>query len=212
MIGDVHVVPDVAAAFRELLDDTDPRTLALSGGRTAHECYEPLAEASVLDWSRVEVLFSDERWVPVDDDASNEGAARRLLLDRVPVAAVHSLRGAGPTVQAAAEAYDRLVGALGGIDCIHLGLGEDGHTASLFPGSPALDFTDRLVVPVAHSDYARLTFTRAAIARGSRVIVTVSGEGKRAAFRRVADHDPTAPATLIDADNVTWVVDHLAAG
>lgn len=212
MIGQVRVVTDIAVAFRTALDEAAPRTLALSGGDTARRCYEALAQSSALDWSRVEVLFGDERWVPVDDDASNEGMARRALLDRVPVATVHSVRGAGPTIEAAAAAYDRLVARLDGIDVIHLGLGEDGHTASLFPGSPTLDVTDRYVVPTAHVDFPRVTFTRATIAAGRLVVVTVAGTSKRDAFQRVREHDPTAPATLIDAEHVVWIVDEAAAG
>lgn len=212
MIGQVRVVPDVAPAFRAALEEADPRSLALSGGRTARRCYESLVATSVLDWAGVEVLFSDERWVPVEDANSNEGMVRRVLLDRVAARAVHSVRAAGATIAAAARAYDRLVASFDRLDVIHLGLGEDAHTASLFPGSPALDVTDRLVVATEHEDFERVTFTRAAIAAGRCVIVTVEGEGKREAFRRVSERDPTAPGALIDAEHVVWIVDRAAAG
>lgn len=212
MNGEMLVVDDVAAAFRDLLVDRQPRSLALSGGRIARACYEHLAGTSALDWSAVEVLFSDERWVPVDHEDSNEGMARRALLDRVPVSAVHSIREAGSTVEAAADAYDRLVAGLPPLDAVHLGLGEDGHTASLFPGSPATAVTDRLVVPTEHDDWQRVTFTFPAIVRARMVIVTVAGAGKAEAFRRVRDGDPTAPASRIDAGSVVWLVDPAAAG
>lgn len=212
MRGELRVVPDVAEAFGGLVDEAAPRTVALSGGETARACYERLATASPVDWSRVEVLFGDERWVPVDHKESNEGLARRALLDRVPVQAVHSVRGAGPTIAAAAAAYDALVGSLGGIDLIHLGLGADGHTASLFPGSAALEVSDRFVVPTSHVDFERVTFTRPAIATGRLVVVTVTGEGKREALQRVINGDTTAPAARVDADGVIWLVDPAAAG
>lgn len=212
MIGTVRVVDDVAAAFRAVLEEAAPRTLALSGGRTAVACYAPLAEDTSLDWSQVTALFSDERWVPVEHPDSNEGSARRLLLDHVAVAAVHSVRDAGPTAGAAAAAYDRLVASLGGIDLVHLGLGDDAHTASLFPGAPALAVTDRLVVAVDHHDHPRVTFTYPGIATGRLAVVTVAGAGKRGAFARVAAGDPTAPGARIDAGEVLWLVDRAAAG
>jgi 6-phosphogluconolactonase len=147
--GEVRVVDDVPAAFCAVLASCAPRTLALSGGGTAERCYTALREAGGLEWEELTVLFGDERWVPVDDPESNEGVARRVLLDHVPVRAVHSLRGAGVDLTAAADAYDALVASLGRIDVVHLGLGPDGHTASLFPGSPALEVDDRLVVAPA---------------------------------------------------------------
>lgn len=212
MNGEVLVVDDVAAAFADLLVDRRPRTLALCGGTTARRCYERLAETSALDWSGVEVLFSDERWVPVEHEESNEGMARRVLLDRVPVQTIHSIRQAGPTIEVAARTYDDLVGHLDPLDLVHLGLGEDGHTASLFPGAPATDVTDRFVVPTAHHDWPRVTFTYPAISRARMVVVTVAGAGKAEAFRRVRDGDPDVPAARVAAESVLWLVDPPAAG
>ncbi len=146
-LEDVRVVEDVPAAFVGVLASCAPRTLALSGGGTAERCYGALRERGGLEWEELTVLFGDERWVPVDDPDSNEGMARRVLLDHVPVRAVHSLRGAGVDLTAAADGYDALVASLGRIDVVHLGLGPDGHTASLFPGSPALAVDDRLAEP-----------------------------------------------------------------
>lgn len=206
------MVPDVAEAFRLLVDAAAPRTLALSGGQTARACYERLATASRTDWSRVEVLFGDERWLPVEHEGSNEGLARRALLDHVPVGAVHSVRGAGPTIAAAAAVYDRLVRSLDGIDMVHLGLGADGHTASLFPGSAALEVTDRFVVTASHVDFDRVTFTPPAIASAQLVVVTVAGGGKAEAVQRVVEGDVTAPAVRVDAEQVIWLVDPAAAG
>ena len=99
-VGAVRVVPDVAQAFADLVVAESPRTLVLSGGGTAEAAYRALAAADGLHWPAVTVLFGDERFVPVDDPASNEGMARRALLDHVEPAAVHSLatRGARPPV------------------------------------------------------------------------------------------------------------------
>lgn len=211
--GEVRVVDDVPAAFCAVLASCAPRTLALSGGGTAERCYTALREAGGLEWEELTVLFGDERWVPVDDPESNEGVARRVLLDHVPVRAVHSLRGAGVDLTAAADAYDALVASLGRIDVVHLGLGPDGHTASLFPGSPALEVDDRLVVATgddAHP-HPRLTLTYPGIACGDVAVVTVEGEDKADAWRRVQAGDDV-PAAHVRAGEVVWLVDPAAAG
>ncbi len=211
--GEVRVVEDVPAAFVGVLASCAPRTLALSGGGTAERCYGALREAGGLEWEELTVLFGDERWVPVDDPESNEGMARRVLLDHVPVRAVHSLRGAGVDLAAAADAYDALIASLGRIDVLHLGLGPDGHTASLFPGSPALAVQDRLVVATgdeAHP-HPRLSLTFPGIATADVAVVTVEGADKAEAWRRVQAGDDL-PAARIGAGEVVWLVDPAAAG
>jgi 6-phosphogluconolactonase len=211
--GEVRVVEDVPAAFCSVLASCAPRTLALSGDGTAERCYAALREAGGIEWEELTVLFGDERWVPVDDPDSNEGVARRVLLDHMPVRAIHSLRGAGVDLTAAADAYDALIASLGRIDVIHLGLGPDGHTASLFPGSPALEVDDRLVVATGDDvhPHPRLTLTLPGIARGDVAVVTVEGEEKAEAWRRVQAGDDV-PAARIGASEVVWLVDPAAAG
>lgn len=211
--GEVRVVPHVPAAFAELVTTTRPRSVALSGGATARACYTLCATAANVDWSQVDVLFGDERWVPVHDRDSNEGMARVAFLDEVQPAQVHSMYHAGPTPEAAAAAYDELVDGFGPIDLVHLGLGPDGHTASLFPGSAALEVTDRLVVTNgddAHP-HRRLTFTYPAIARAHLVVVTVAGADKRAALGRIRAGDDL-PGARIAAERVVWLVDPDAFG
>jgi 6-phosphogluconolactonase len=211
--GEVRVVDDVPAAFAGVLASCAPHTLALSGGGTAERCYEALRARGGVEWEELTVLFGDERWVPVDDPDSNEGVARRVLLEHVPVRAVHSLRGAGVDLAAAADAYDALIASLGRLDVVHLGLGPDGHTASLFPGSPALAVEDRLVVATgddAHP-HPRLTLTFPGIARADVAVVTVEGEEKAGAWRRVQAGDDV-PAARIAAGEVVWLVDPAAAG
>jgi 6-phosphogluconolactonase len=210
--GDVRIVDDVAAAFADLVFDAAPTSIALSGGGTARDAYEALA-ARELDWSGIDVYFGDERFVPVDDPDSNEGMARAVLLDRVTPRAVHSLAGAGSTVDAAARAYDAVIAAAPPIDLVHLGLGPDGHTASLFPGSAALTVTDRLVV--ANGDdlhpHPRLTFTYPALARSRLAVFTVAGDDKRDAFARIRAGDDL-PAAHVTAKQVIWLVDPAANG
>lgn len=211
--GEVEVVDDVATAFADLVVRAQPRTIALSGGGTARDCYEALAGRSGLDWSAIQVCFGDDRWVPVEHEDSNEGMARQELLDHVRPGIIHSMRGAGPTLEEAADAYDTVIAALGGVDLVHLGLGDDAHTASLFPGSPALEVDDRLVVATgddAHP-HPRLTFTFPAIRTARLAVVTVSGEAKREAWHRVCAGDDV-PAARIDAERVLWLVDRDAAG
>jgi 6-phosphogluconolactonase len=210
--GDLRIVDDVPMAFARLVADAAPASIALSGGTTAERCYARLRAEEELVWSHVEVYFGDERFVPISDPDSNEGMARRVLLDAVQPAMIHSLAGAGPTVEAAAAAYDVLVREAPPIDVVHLGLGPDGHTASLFPGSAALGETERFVVPNADDlhPHPRLTFTYPALARSRLVVFTVAGAEKRDAFARVrAGAD--LPATHVEAAHVVWLVDRETA-
>jgi 6-phosphogluconolactonase len=210
--GEVQVVDDVVAAFYDVVVDAAPASIALSGGHTAHQCYERLVLAPV-DWSGTEVFIGDERWVPTSDPESNEGMARIALLDRAQPAAIHSMYGAGETIEAAADAYDALVRESPPIALCHLGLGDDGHTASLFPGNTSLNERDRMVVATGDDlhPYPRLTFTYPAIERCSLVVVTVAGDDKRDAFARVRAGEDF-PATYVRAKRVLWLADEAAMG
>lgn len=212
LFGEERRVEHVPAAFAELVAAEAPASIALSGGGTARSCYELLATAPV-DWSGVDAYFGDERWVPVHDPDSNEGMARLTFLDEVEPHAIHSLHGAGPTPEEAARAYDALVRATPPIGLVHLGLGPDGHTASLFPGAPTLDERERLVVVAgdeAHP-YPRLTFTYPALASAALVVFTVAGADKRDALAAVRRGDDL-PASRVRAPRVIWLVDEAAAG
>jgi 6-phosphogluconolactonase len=212
MQGDIRLVDDVPQAFAELMAELAPTSIALSGGDTARRCYELLATVDV-EWGVAEVFFGDERWVPLHDPDSNEGMARLAFLDEVEPLVVHSLHGARPTVDEAADAYDQLIAGHPPIEVLHLGLGPDGHIASLFPGSAALDERDRLVVATGDDrhPHPRLTFTFPAIARARTVVFTVSGSDKREALARVSAGDDV-PAARVHADQVIWLVDAAAAG
>jgi 6-phosphogluconolactonase len=115
------------------------------------------------------------------------------------------------------DPYQLRLGELGKLDVIHLGLGADGHTASLFPGSPGLDADPgRLVVmnedPTGRNPHPRMTLTFAGIARARLVLVTVAGEAKREALARIVAGDETCPGSHVNADRVVWIADHAAAG
>ncbi len=219
--GEVIVVDDVGVAFSERViaafadRPEEGFSLVLSGGDTARRCYERLAAdaADRIDWWQVDVYWGDERCVPPDDPASNERLGREALLERVGAAnAVYPMR-----CEDGADPYQQRVAQAGHFDLVHLGLGPDGHTASLFPGSPALDADPgRLVVmnedPSGRNPHQRMTLTYAGIARGRLVIFTVSGEEKREAFAGVCRRDPNLPATHVRAERVVWLVDPAAAG
>jgi 6-phosphogluconolactonase len=209
--GEVEVVDDVPAAFARLVRAVAPRSVALSGGATAEQCYTAL-RALAPDWSGVEVFLSDERFVPPADPDSNEGMARRVLLDHVRPRLIHPMFQPGP-IETAAAAYDELVRTAPPIDIVHLGVGPDGHTASLFPGSSILAETERLVVTAGDAEHPhpRLTFTYPAIARGRLVVVTVAGAEKRDAVERIRAGEEL-PAARIRADRVLWLGDRAALG
>ncbi len=204
--GQIRIVDDVPRAFARLFAELAPTQVALSGGETAHDCYAAL-RGEPIDWGRIDVFFGDDRVVAVTDPESNEGIARRILLDEAGPHAIHSLVGLG------ADAYDELLRSRPPLDLVHLGLGPDGHTASLFPGSPALAVEDRLVVETGDDlhPHPRLTFTFPGIARSRLAVVTVVGEEKRAAIDRIRG-GADLPAARIEADAVLWLSDRAAMG
>ena len=219
MNGELVVVDDVAGEFAERVIEcfhTRPGesfSLALCGGGTARRCYERLAAdgASQIDWWAVDVYWGDERCVPADHPDSNERLGREALLERVGAAnSVHPMRcDDGP------DAYQLRVGELGKFDVVHLGVGTDGHTASLFPGSTGLDADPgRLVVlnedPAGLSEHKRMTLTLSGIARARLALFTVMGEEKREVVERIAAGEDL-PAARVRADRVVWLVDPAAA-
>ncbi|HWA41406.1 MAG TPA: 6-phosphogluconolactonase [Gemmatimonadales bacterium] len=221
MHGELVVVDDVPGEFAERVIEAfhgrphEGFSLAVSGGETARRCYERLADdaGSQIDWWKVDVYWGDERCVPSDSPDSNYRLVRDALLERV--GAVNA--NFPMFCEEGADPYQLRLGELGRLDVVHLGLGADGHTASLFPGSEALDADPgRLVVmnddPSGRNPHPRMTLTFAGIARARLAIVTVAGEEKRDAMARVQADDPTCPATRIRADRVLWIVDPAAAG
>ncbi len=211
MRAELTVVPaaELAAAARERLRALRPRRLVLAGGSTPRALYEALTPAD-LDWPGVDVFFSDERCVPADHPDSNEGMARRALLDRVP-ARVHAMGGS----RCDAARYEAELSAVFGdgpisFDVALLGLGEDGHTASLFPGDPALRERRRLVARVERPDHARLTLTPPALGAARVAIFLVAGASKREPLRRWAAGEDL-PAARVGAARVEVLADADAA-
>jgi 6-phosphogluconolactonase len=212
-----------AAAAADALHERGRFLVALSGGSTPRAMHERLTSgaAGALPWSSTFVFFGDERCVPPDDASSNFRMARETLLSRVPVPASHVFRmeGEASDREAAARRYEETLRreARDGLDLVFLGLGVDGHTASLFPGSAALDETARLVIPAQApanvSPRARLTLTFPAIDAARRVVFLVTGDSKRDALARVrTGSQPSVPAARVQAREVTWLVDARAAG
>ena len=158
VVDDLAALADEAAARIERLVLEAPAggraTIALAGGATPRATYQHLA-ARCPPWGRVEFFFGDERCVPPDHEGSNYRMAHEALLDRIPLRPdqVHRIPGELPPEEAAAEAERALRAAVPGepwpvLDLVLLGMGPDGHTASLFPGGPELDDRGRLMVPV----------------------------------------------------------------
>jgi 6-phosphogluconolactonase len=219
MTGELVVVDDVPGEFASRVIEAfatrpgESFAMALSGGDTARLCYERLAVdgAQRIDWWAVDVYWGDERCVPADSPDSNERLVREALLERVGAAnAVYPMRcEEGP------DPYQLRVGEVGRFDVTHLGLGPDGHTASLFPGSAALDADPgRLVClnsdPNERNPHPRMTLTLSGIARSRLVLFTVAGASKREALQAVVD-GADLPAARVEAERVVWLVDREAA-
>lgn len=204
------VADDVAAEAERLFLALQPRTVALAGGSTPRPLYERLARADHR-WGETEVFFGDERCVPPDHPASNYRMAYESLLSHV-AARVHRMPGEACD----AAAYERELDAVFGpgfprFGLVLLGLGDDGHTASLFPGDPALDVTDRRVARVQRPDYSRLTLTLPVLSAATAAMFLVSGEGKRVALHRLLEVGDV-PAAHVAAERVIVVADAAAAG
>jgi 6-phosphogluconolactonase len=198
--------------------------VALAGGSTPKSTYEILARdhADAVDWPNVHVFFGDERTVPPDHEDSNYRTAKEALLDHVPVGSVHPMRGELPPEEAASYYEEALRSFFREdppvLDLVMLGIGGDGHTASLFPETSALEVTDRLVVanPVPRLDTTRITLTAPVLNAARAVYFLVAGEGKAEALKEIleGDADPREyPARLVQpAGGPTWMLDRAAAG
>jgi 6-phosphogluconolactonase len=225
MNGAFQRCASVPGVFAELVTEQIAdgiTTLFLSGGTLAADCYQALAARQPPgvggpDWSTVDVFYGDERCVPLDDKDSNHLLAATTLLDVVgPVRSDHPMYRSGPPAEAAA-AYQKEVAGLPDFGLVHLGLGPDGHTASLFPESPALavDEIGVFVVanhdPLGHNVHDRITLTFAGIARARLVVFTVTGAEKHDALARILAGEDL-PAGRVTAQEIRWLVDDEAAG
>jgi 6-phosphogluconolactonase len=209
---------------RRRIDESGRFAVALAGGSTPKATYEILARGyggpEDLDWSKVHAFFGDERSVPPDHEDSNYRMAREALLSHVPVGSVHRMRGEMEAREAAALYEKELEEFFGGppvLDLVLLGIGEDGHTASLFPDTPALDARDRWAVenPVEKLNTTRLTLTVPAVDAARKVAFLVAGEGKAEALEEILEGDANPhkyPAKLVRPEaELAWMVDRAAA-
>jgi 6-phosphogluconolactonase len=198
----LHVSADPAAAVADVLAAAARRgqAIALTGGRSVERAYE-LAAALEPDWSGASVWWSDERCVPPDDERSNFLLARRALLDRLErLPEVQRIRGELEPEEAALE-YDEELGGIE-LDLLLLGLGADGHIASLFPGSPQLSERERRVTsgPAGLEPFVdRVTMTLPMLLSARRVVVMVAGAAKAEAVARVfrGEASEDAPGSLL---------------
>ena len=238
--GSVVVVPDGDAlanmAANLLLTSAEEATaaghralIALSGGSTPKKMGELLAMAPLIEripWDNLEIFWGDERWVPLADPESNAGEAIRGFLDQAPIDPehIHPFATEGISPEDSAAAMERTVRDLQGnadvprFDLILLGMGDDGHTASLFPGTAAVHETGRLVVShhVDKLDTTRLTFTPRLLNAALKVAFLVGGEGKAEMLAKVLDGPvdvDTMPSQAIHpaSGHLTWIVDEAAA-
>jgi 6-phosphogluconolactonase len=181
----------LAEALDSRLRDQPRASLALSGGSTPWAAFSRLSKADI-DWSRVDVYQVDERIAPAGDAARNLTGLADALLDHVPTCA-RPMPVNDSDLDAAAIRYaDALPESL---DVVHLGLGGDGHTASLVPGDPVLRVADRRVaVTQPYEGHRRMTLTFPALNAAGSIIWIVSAKGKASALRKLRNADPTIPA------------------
>lgn len=237
MTSNVEILPDAEALARRAADvllsavkATDGRfATALSGGSTPSRLYELLAQSPYRDafpWQRAHVFWSDERFVPTGDARSNYRMARETLLSHVsiPRTNIHPIPTEGTEPEYAAMAYERTLKSYYGaarldperalFDMTLLGLGEDGHIASLFPGAPALSEHERWVVAVTErAAEPRISLTYPALESSRQAVFLVSGELKREILARVLRGESDLPAAkLKPKGRLLWLVDAAAAG
>ncbi len=212
-VGDAVAL--IVEAAKEALRERGEFRLALSGGNTPKPVYAALANED-LDWSKVVITFGDERCVPPDDSESNFRMASESLLDQVAIPEANVLRMAGEMEPAdAAKAYEaelreRSEGGIFRHDLILLGMGPDGHTASLFPGTTALSETERWVVEnyVATKETWRLTFTYPLIDAARHVCFLVNSAGKDEILEEVFSGTSNYPCAAVAPTDgkLTWLL------
>jgi 6-phosphogluconolactonase len=216
------------AAARDAIDERGIFRVSLSGGSAPRSVYPFILEPERLDsvdWSRVEFFWGDERSVPPDHPESNFGVAYQMFISHLPGVRpdrIHRMPAEAPDIHAAALTYEselRLAFDARGdeppaFDFMWLGMGPDGHTASLFPDSKALDETERWVVANwwPHMETWRMTLTFPVLLAARLTIMEVMGANKAEAVRRIRAGDTDLPASRIAGDHVEWIIDAAAAG
>lgn len=196
----------IASALRRRLESAETAAFVCSGGTTPGRCYDALS-TTPLEWARVRVTLSDERWVNPDDEASNERLVRiRLLKGEARDARLVPLYREGLSPEQGCEEF--AAAAAGELErpfaCALLGMGEDGHFASLFPDNPAPELgldpaADRLCLPVATaaSDLSRVSLTLAALADSDEIVLLIFGKAKWQVYERARKGDESLPVTAL---------------
>ena len=194
-----HALGDrVAEDLRTAVEERGEASLVVSGGSTPKPLFEHLSRQA-LPWEQVQVTLADERWVPADDEASNERLVRRhLLVGEATAATLVGLKTPDATPEAGRDACEQALAAVPRpLDVVILGMGGDGHTASLFPGAPelpaGLDPATRhtcLAVRPPEAPHPRMSLTLAAILDCRRLVLHVTGEEKRGVLRRAEEPGP----------------------
>jgi 6-phosphogluconolactonase len=238
MEGSIDVLPDAEALARAAADRVvrrlhnveGPVAVALTGGRSPERLYQLLATEpwrSLIPWDAVHWFWGDERFVPADDARSNARMAIDLLLDRVPVARdrIHRIPTAVATPHESARLYEEMLRHFLGrptldgpeplFALVLMGLGDDGHTASLFPGQPTLEEQSHWVVGVDEAGMEpfvpRVTLTFPALASTREMLFIVSGAGKRSALERIQRGEMLPAARARSRGELVWLLDRDAA-
>jgi len=204
----------IAAAARDAVAERGRFVMAVSGGKTPWLMMQALAGEDV-PWDRVHLVQVDERIAPADHPDRNLTQLRASLLNRVPLAAdhIHPMPVESAHLGAAARAYasalEEIAGSPAVLDLIHLGLGPDGHTASLVPGDPVLEVTDADVALTGiYQGRRRMTLTYPIINRARRILWLVTGDDKAAALAQLLTADPSIPAGRVRQDHAIVVKAH----
>jgi 6-phosphogluconolactonase len=219
----------IGRAIAGAISKNGSASFALSGGNTPRPTYERLVREPGIDWSKVEIFWIDERAVPPEHDRSNYLWAKKTLLDpaKIPAEHIHRMPGEAADLAAAAREYERLIrdrvaadaDGIPALDVAVMGIGDDAHTASLFPGEPTIDIVDRLVadVPSHQGLEPRLTLTTPPIEHIRNVFLLVEGASKRPALERIwatqGDvHETPGRVFRGCRGAVTWIIDNAAGG
>jgi 6-phosphogluconolactonase len=207
----------VAAAARDAVTARGRFVVAVSGGHTPWQMLRALAGENV-PWKDVHVVQVDERVAPAGDQDRNLTHLHQSLLVHAPLRPdqIHAMPVESPDLESAAREYAATLSRIAGsplvLDLVHLGLGPDGHTASLVPGDPVLDVTDRdVAVTGVYQSRRRMTLTYPIINRSRRILWLVTGSEKSAMLARLLAGDPSIPAGRVRQDNPLVLADRAAA-
>lgn len=208
----------IAEAARSAAASTGKFTLAVSGGRTPWIMLRALTNED-LPWARLHIFQVDERIAPEEDPDRNFTHLRDSFLNHVPLPPenVHPMPVVSRDLDAAVVEYERTLEAIAGsppiLDLVHLGLGPDGHTASLIPGDPVLGVTDAEVgLTGVYQGRPRMTLTYPVLNRAHRILWVITGADKQPALRRLLDGDESIPAGRIARSQAVVIADRAAAG